>query len=526
MVKIPTFTTQARPTAETASVRTNLQISPTQNIGRAAAPLTSALTDYYVREAKQEADNKAYKILSDLYINQPDGTKGLFTLQSESSTNANPSDSAKQFDNGIEKLWNYTKNNKLSSVDSFTRKALEKKFFATAGLFKTKSLEGSRLEQVKETKKVTDGYVLKESLALKKNGIGYLDTYRNNVKARVNSDFTLDDSGLKKQATNTYIGFGELQLANDLVSNSPEFLKENIGKFTNLTGTQKFKLLEAADKQILENNKTIFTSDLTLTENSTTNEIVQNYKEIKNGTFNGNVEKIKAWNALPSSDKAEILKYANTKRSSAVAEINQRNSAILNEKKDDAINDFKKIYQNSKALNTLTLFKIDNIIGEPKSDYERNAKAQYVKLNEKIGLKEFNNKENFYKNFSIQKEILNGKITDHVTPFLLEGETEPKSIIERVGTQINKRELGLYINYLLPNRGNADFIENHKKVYKVIEKYYPQIEGPSVLNYLDTTTDNRLSSFQSKVLFNFSQGIRENKEISDLLDPKSKDFIA
>ncbi len=231
-----------------------------------------------------------------------------------------------------------------------------------------------------------------------------------------------------------------MQLANDLVSNSPEFLKENIGKFTNLTGTQKFKLLEAADKQILENNKTIFTSGLTLTENSTTNEIVQNYKEIKNGTFNGNVEKIKAWNALPSSDKAEILKYANTKRSSAVAEINQRNSAILNEKKDDAINDFKKIYQNSKALNTLTLFEIDNIIGEPKSDYERNAKAQYVKLNEKIGLKEFNNKENFYKNFSIQKEILNGKITDHVTPFLLEGETEPKSIIERVGTQINKRE--------------------------------------------------------------------------------------
>ncbi len=168
MVKIPTFTTQARPTAEAASIRTNLQISPTQNIGRATAPLTSALTDYYVKEAKQEADNKAYKILSDLYINQPDGTKGLFTLQSESSTNANPSDSAKQFDTGIEKLWNYTKNNKLSSLDSFTRKALEKKFFATAGLFKTKSLEGSRLEQVKETKKVTDGYVLKESLALKK----------------------------------------------------------------------------------------------------------------------------------------------------------------------------------------------------------------------------------------------------------------------------------------------------------------------------------------------------------------------
>lgn len=526
MVKIPTFATEARMTASTPSVQSNVQISPTQNIGRAVAPLVSGLTDLYVRQAKQEADNKAYKILSDLYINQEDGTKGLYTIQSENSSNPNPLESAKNFDNDINKLWSYTQNNKLQGLDNFTKKALEKRFFATAGLFKTKSLEGSRLEQVKETKRITDDFVLKESLALKQNGFGYLEAFRKNVESRVNSDFTLDDSGLKKNATNAYIGFGELQLANDLALNSPDFLKENIGKFKFLTAQQKFKLLDAADKQKLEINKTIFTSDLKLTEDTTTQDIVDNYEEIINGTFNGNIDKIKAWQQLPSSEKAVILKYAKQQRTSATSELNNRNNAILNEKRDQSINDFGKIYNNSKSLNTITLLQIDQILGEPKSDYERNAKAQFVKLTENIGSKEFNNKENFYKNFTIQKEILNGNIPDHITPFQLEGETEAKSITERVGTQINKREFGFYLNYLLPNKDNSNFINNHKEVYKIIEKYTPQIEGPTVLNYLDTTTDNRLSSFQSEVLFNFANGLKEGKPIKDLLNQESKDFIA
>jgi len=526
MVKITTFATQARPTSEPAAARSNLQISPSQNIGRALSPLTSAITDYYVKEAKQEADNKAYQILSDLYINQEDGTKGLYTIQSERAADPNPLSSAKRFDEDIQKLWNYTKNNKLSSLDSFTRKALEKRFYATAGLFKTKSLEGSRLQQIKETKRVTDGYVLKESLALKKNGIGYLETYRNNIKARVDSDFTLDDSGLKKKATEAYTGFGELQLANDLAVNSPKFLKDNIDKFTGLDAKTKFSLLDAADKTILENNKQIFTSGLDINEYTTSRDLINNYKEIENGTFNGDVAKINAWNKLSKSDKAAILKHANTKRTSAVSEVNQRNAAVLNENRDKSINDFNIIYNNSKSLDTLTLLKIDQIIGEPKNDYERNAKSQFIKLNTKIGQKEFNNKENFYKNFEIQKLILNGNIQDHITPFTLEGEDVAQSITQRVGSQINKREFGFYLNYLLPNRNNKVFIDNHKEVYKIIEKYAKVVEGSSVLNYLDTTTDNRLSSFQSEVIYNFSQGLQDNKKINDLLNPESKNFIA
>ena len=51
------------------------------------------------------------------------------------------------------------------------------------------------------------------------------------------------------------------------------------------------------------------------------------------------------------------------------------------------------------------------------------------------------------------------------------------------------------------------------------------IEGPSSLKYLDTTVDNRLNNFQSQVIYNFNQGIKEGKKIDDLLNPTNEFFV-
>ena len=52
-------------------------------------------------------------------------------------------------------------------------------------------------------------------------------------------------------------------------------------------------------------------------------------------------------------------------------------------------------------------------------------------------------------NFDIQKKILSGEVVDHLTKFMLDNETEPKSITDRVGDGISKSEFGFYLNYLL-----------------------------------------------------------------------------
>ena len=126
MAKIPTFVSNEEMTTQTGSVTSNIQMSPANNIFTATQALQSTLTKEYVKEKKLEADNKATLILSDLYINQNDGTKGLYTLQSETGANGNPTDASIFFDDGVNKLWSYAQNNKVGELDNFTKKALEK----------------------------------------------------------------------------------------------------------------------------------------------------------------------------------------------------------------------------------------------------------------------------------------------------------------------------------------------------------------------------------------------------------------
>jgi len=526
MAKIPTFTSTEEMTTQTGAVTSDLQISPARNIFTATQSLQSTLTKEYVREKKLEADNKATLILSDLYVNQPNGIKGLYTLQSETGANGSPTDAANFFDDGVNKLWNYAQNTKVGELDNFTKKALEKKFYATAGIFKTKALLDSRNTQFQDTKKITDDFVMKDALALKTNGLDYLPIYETNVLSRINQDTTLDDDAVKKEQAKLYLIFGQNTLGASLAVSNPEVLKENIDKLNYLSIEDKQKLLNAADAQILENNKQLFTMNLNLNEDSTATKLIDAYEGIVNGTFNGNIELIKKWQTLPDNERAAIVDFAKTKRRENTAELNNRITAVLNENKQKAVNNYQKIFNDTNFLETIDSLKINEVFGETRNAYEIDSKAQIIELSTKVGTKEFNNINDYYKNFEIQQKILSGEITDHLTKFILPGEKEPKSITDRVGSGISKSEFGFYINYLLPNISNPQFMVNNKKLYKTIETLQPIIEGDSSLKYIDTTTDNRLNEFQSQIILKFNDGIRKGIPVSELLDKTNKNYVA
>ena len=525
MPKIPTYKSQVNMTSASPNVESNLSINPSDNIYNATKSLTNYIQDEYVKEAKLEADNKATLALNELFINQENGTKGLYSIQSETQTNSKPLEAAASFDSNVNKLWDYAKTNKLQNFDNFTKKALEKKFYATAGLFKSKALLGSRTEQILETKKITNDVVLKEGLALVLNGMEYLPIYKSRIETRLNEESSITEKGVLQEELKTALIFGEIQLANSLASSDPYKLKEDISKFTNLTLTQKSTLLANADATILSQNTAFFTSDMELTQDTTSKDVLEAYEEIINQTFNGNIDKIKKWQQLPDSDKSTIITEAKKIRRANTSEINNRNTAILNEQKDDSINKYRDFFNDSKALETLDLLKINKVFGEPKNLYEQEAKSQIVELSTKVGEKEFSNVNNYYKNFNIQKAILSGQVTDHVTPFVLDGETEAKSITQRVGDGVSKQEFGFYLNYLLPNIENKTFKKDHQKLYSRIESLQTFIEGPSSLKYLDTTLDNRLNNFQSSMIFNFSEGLKKGYNADEMLDPKNKKFI-
>ena len=74
MPKIPTFTSELRPTAEVGTVKSNIQIPLSQTIGTALAPVTKAVVQHAINEKnlenKSEAlslENKALLELTDVF---------------------------------------------------------------------------------------------------------------------------------------------------------------------------------------------------------------------------------------------------------------------------------------------------------------------------------------------------------------------------------------------------------------------------------------------------------------------------
>ena len=66
MPKIPTFTARGRPTAEVASIKTNLKLSPTATPAASLLPAAKAIDEYYIKqrnlEEKTEANKKFFEI--------------------------------------------------------------------------------------------------------------------------------------------------------------------------------------------------------------------------------------------------------------------------------------------------------------------------------------------------------------------------------------------------------------------------------------------------------------------------------
>jgi Tfp pilus assembly protein PilE len=74
MPKIPTFESRSRPTAEVASIKSNIQLSPTASTAAALSKVASSMEDYYIKQRdnveKLEAKKKYLELKgkSDLII--------------------------------------------------------------------------------------------------------------------------------------------------------------------------------------------------------------------------------------------------------------------------------------------------------------------------------------------------------------------------------------------------------------------------------------------------------------------------
>jgi hypothetical protein len=70
MPKIPTFTTQARPTAEVGSIKSNIKLDPTKTMAGALSTVAGSVQDYYIKQRdnaeKVEVAKKVFEIKGEL----------------------------------------------------------------------------------------------------------------------------------------------------------------------------------------------------------------------------------------------------------------------------------------------------------------------------------------------------------------------------------------------------------------------------------------------------------------------------
>ena len=419
-IKIPTYTSKGTITSETGGVTSNIRVSPFRTPAGALEPISNFVRDEYIKEKKLEADNKATQILNDLYVDQKNEqgavvAKGLMTIQSEIKQNQNPTDASSLHDQQVNKLFDYAKNNKFQNLDNFTKKSLQRKYYATAGILKVKALEGSRLKQIDAAKDIDEDLVSKETLILKEVGPSYLEVYKDKVLKRINNNPKYDD-GVKKILIDGYIKFGEESLASSMSVNQPFAFKDAVkkGQFNSLKTEEVIKYSAEADKQIKLRKFQVLTGSLNLSPDDAPNKLSLAYEEIKKGTFGGNKELQNLYQSLSQQEKIDFNTFSKKKARDMRSDMqftilanNQIAKADVAQKSRQAITEINKkkgIYQK----------QINELFGQTPAIVE-----QFKQLNNKHIDKKADKITSFDKNESIIRLIMNDSINTITEKFLL-----------------------------------------------------------------------------------------------------------
>ena len=524
MPKIPTFESQGRPTAEVGGVKSNIQVPFETSFTK----IGSTIADYYVKEKTAEANTNALKTLSSLYGNQNDGTQGLYSIQDELKKNPNPSQAASLYDEKITKLWSSAENSYLANADNFTRKALEQKFYATANVFKQDVIKGSRDALFEEQKKVTFLDTQQGIINLKTLGENYLPIYNQDRYTNINNLSDLEPQQ-KKELIAEAIALGHKELAQTIIDKNPEAFNRLIkdGKLT-LDNKSFVELVDKANKKTEENTFNTLSEGLNVEAGVSTPLAIQNaYNQAKTGTFGGDINKINMFNKLQPGEKTKFFENLDRKKRESFAEINNINTATMNERKNTSINNSIRVYDDYKTNGIVNQLKVKEVFGDVKDNkIAADTRQQFIDISIKQAEGELKKTSNYYKNNEITNKILSGEINDLSTPFVLKGEDQPKSILQRAGDGVNPDvDLQFYVKYLLPNVKDQQFLNDNKRFFEFISKYERAVEGPKYASLLDINSDNRLNAFKNDMLEKFLLQRKAGVSTEELFNPKSKKFI-
>ena len=246
MPKIPTFITQARPTAEVGSVKSNVQIPLSQTLATALAPATNAIVQHRVQEKNFENKTEALKLENEALLEFTD------TL-----------DRASRLDNK-DQAFELVKTESERIKNNFSNRASNKyvqtlfnnNFYGEVqkGIFKVNNRVSTNILQsldnevsVKKNRLLTQAYLDKDPLAFQLVGSELKQLYENNFKGRID----LDDYNKLIQNIPSEL---EIFEANQMITENPSQALKDLkdkNKFINIDLNERDKLIREAKSSLL-----------------------------------------------------------------------------------------------------------------------------------------------------------------------------------------------------------------------------------------------------------------------------------
>jgi len=151
---------------------------------------------------------------------------------------------------------------------------------------------------------------------------------------------------------------------------------------------------------------------------------------------------------------------------------------------------------------------------------------QIVSLNEKVVNQQFSFDTNYNTNTDVINKIASGEIKNTSTKFLLAGETEAKSIIERTGNKtINDKDFKFLSDVIIRNN-NDTFKKQDQQFLKYFENLVPLLQGNTFLSYFDKEYNAKASELRQTLHMRYLSGLAQGVEPNDLLSYTSENYIA
>ena len=448
MPKIPTFTSEARPTAQAASVVSNIQIPLNETVAGALRPLGKAAEDYYIKEKEIETKVQAGELTAD-------ATVEVFNAASEAELKNTPQEGIDYFNQKFESIQNKYKskapNKNAGDLFNITFSS-NKSVYVNNILKKTRTnLVTTRVNQVDQR-------------------------VRSKIAAAVASGSQFEFDILAKSVEEDYQG-----LVNDGIIGKKD-LEIYRKKLPNLVET-------AQVRKIAINNASQAFLILSDAKNFTTIQGEERRKLINEfGTL--------------AKQQADVT------------------SAVLNQSIIDKSKKFMKKYGDNQKFGFTTEELEEFKIGNEEFD------NQIVSLNEKIVNQQFSFDTNYNTNTDVISKIASGEIKNTSTKFLLAGETEAKSIMERAGDKtINNKDFK-FLSDVIIRDNNDTFKKQDKQFLNYFEGLVPLLQGNTFLNYFDKEYNAKASELRQTLHTRYLNGLAQGVQPNDLLSYTSENYIA